>query len=116
MSVQKPTKDELAYWEKQIDSVGRGINKRRLRYGVGDNVQAFNITWRKADLYQKIDGPDGRPKGKEGQDMAVPHCQVCGRSFIATRSDAKTCGIKCRVKKSRSVTHKPRNTYAEGSK
>lgn len=43
------------------------------------------------------------PRAKRTGPAPYPRCQSCNREFGATRSDAKTCSVKCRKQLSREL-------------
>lgn len=41
--------------------------------------------------------PLGRPAGQKNHAKWTTVCENCKEVFIASRSDAKTCSVRCRV-------------------
>lgn len=55
---------------------------------------------------------NGNTRGQKGRGVACL-CVTCRNVFYATRRDAKTCGVKCRVAYHRALANERFNTILD---
>ena len=88
---------EVEQWEQLLEAEGLGMNRGRntnkIVYGYKPGL---SIDMKLDQVENWI--PQARKKQQPTKPLLVPHCGVCGKTFIAKRKDARFCSWSCRVK------------------